>query len=31
MSKILFINASEYDNGNTSRLGHEILNGLDYE
>ena len=31
MSKILFINASEYCNGNTSRLGHEILNGLDYE
>lgn len=31
MSKILFINASEYGNGNTSRLGHEILNGLDYE
>lgn len=31
MSKILFINASEYDNGNTSRLGHEILNGAEYD
>ena len=31
MGNILFINASEYDNGNTSRLGHEILNGIDYD
>ncbi|OAQ03686.1 hypothetical protein A3O11_03045 [Ligilactobacillus aviarius] len=31
MEKILFINASEYDSGNTSRLGHENLNGIDYD
>lgn len=31
MTKILFINASEYSNGNTSQLGHQILTGIDYD
>lgn len=31
MTKILFINASEYSNGNTSQLGHQILTGIDYK
>lgn len=28
---VLFINASENKNGNTSRIGHQLLQNIDYE